>query len=50
MSKANLEFDSRLLEIGAVTGKATIQFADKGFRVYTIGLGEDMSETLKDKC
>ncbi|WP_346962506.1 class I SAM-dependent methyltransferase [Clostridium sp.] len=50
ISKADLKFNDRLLEIGPGTGKATIQFADKGFRIHGIELGEDMAEILKDKC
>lgn len=50
ISKVDLKFNDRLLEIGAGTGKATIQFADKGFRIQAIELGEDMAEILKDKC
>lgn len=50
IKKTDLKLDDRLLEIGAGTGKATIQFADKGFRVHAIELGEDMAEILKDKC
>ncbi|MFD0618506.1 methyltransferase domain-containing protein [Paenibacillus sp. GCM10027629] len=36
--------------MGAGTGKATIQFASKGFNVHAIEIGEDMAEILKDKC
>ena len=50
ISKTGLKLDDRVLEIGAGTGKATVQFADKGFRVHAIELGEDMAEILKDKC
>jgi ubiquinone/menaquinone biosynthesis C-methylase UbiE len=50
IKKTDLKLDDRLLEIGAGTGKATVQFADKGFRVHAIELGEDMAEILKDKC
>jgi len=50
ISKTDLKFNDRLLEIGSGTGKATIQFADKGFRVHGIELGEDMAEILRDKC
>jgi len=50
ISKADLKLNDRLLEIGAGTGKATIQFADKGFIIHAIELGEDMAEILKDKC
>lgn len=48
--KTNLKPEDRLLEIGAGTGKATLQFADKGFKIHAIELGEDMAEILKDKC
>lgn len=50
IKKTDLKFGDRLLEIGAGTGKATVQFADKGFRIHAIELGEDMAEILKDKC
>lgn len=50
IEKTDLKPNDRLLEIGAGTGKATIQFADKGFRIHAIELGEDMAEILKDKC
>lgn len=48
--KSDLKLNDRLLEIGAGTGKATIQFAEKGFIVHAIELGEDMAKILKDKC
>jgi ubiquinone/menaquinone biosynthesis C-methylase UbiE len=38
------------LEIGAGTGKATIQFAEKGFSIHAIELDKDMAEILKAKC
>lgn len=50
IKKTDLKLDDRLLEIGAGTGKATVQFADKGFKVHAIELGEDMAEILKGKC
>ncbi len=50
ISKANLKLNSRLLEIGAGTGKATVQFAKKGFNINAIEIGEDMAEILCDKC
>lgn len=50
IKNTDLKLDDRLLEIGAGTGKATVQFAEKGFRVHAIELGEDMAEILKDKC
>lgn len=48
--KADLKLNDRLLEIGAGTGKATIQFAEKGFTINAIEIGEDMAEILRDKC
>jgi 2-polyprenyl-3-methyl-5-hydroxy-6-metoxy-1,4-benzoquinol methylase len=50
ITKTGIKFSDRLLEIGAGTGKATIQFAKKGFAVHAIELGEDMAEILKKKC
>ncbi|MBC8061643.1 MAG: class I SAM-dependent methyltransferase [Clostridiaceae bacterium] len=50
ISKTNLKLGNELLEIGAGTGKATIQFAEKGFKIHAIELGKDMAEILKDKC
>lgn len=50
IAKTDLKLTDRLLEIGAGTGKATLQFAEKGFAIHAIELGEDMAEILKDKC
>jgi len=50
ISKTNLKLKDMLLDIGAGTGKATIQFAEEGFSVHAIELGEDMAEILKEKC
>lgn len=50
ISKTDLELDDNILEIGAGTGKATIQFAEKGFTIRAIEIGEDMAEILYDKC
>lgn len=50
IKKTDLNLGDRLLEIGAGTGKATVQFAAKGFKVHAIELGKDMAEILKDKC
>lgn len=38
------------MEIGAGTGKATIQFANRGYRIHAIEIGKDMAEILKRKC
>lgn len=45
-----LKLSSRLLEIGAGTGKATVQFAERGFKVHAIEVGKDMGEILREKC
>lgn len=45
-----LKTGDKLLEIGAGTGKATVQFAEKGFDIDAVELGYDMAEILKIKC
>ncbi|MBL4935024.1 methyltransferase domain-containing protein [Clostridium sp. YIM B02515] len=50
ITKTGISLGDRLLEIGPGTGKATIQFADKGFSVHGIELGEDMAAILRNKC
>lgn len=50
ISRTKIDLSDKLLEIGAGTGKATIQFAEKGFSIHAIELGEDMAEILKVKC
>lgn len=50
ISKTALQSNDSLLEIGAGTGKATMQFAEKGFNIKAIEIGEDMAEILIDKC
>lgn len=41
---------SKLLEVGAGTGKATIQMAEKGLNIHCVELGANLAEILKDKC
>lgn len=48
--KTNLRTDDILLEIGAGTGKATIQFAKRGYMIKAVEIGEDMARILKAKC
>jgi SAM-dependent methyltransferase len=50
ISKTEINHSHSLLEIGAGTGKATLQFAEKGFRIQAVELGEDMAEILRAKC
>jgi len=49
MSKANLTADSKLLEIGSGTGRATMQFADFGFKIVCIEPGIKMIDKAKTK-
>lgn len=50
ITKTDLKLSDSLLEIGAGTGKATIQFAEKGFKIHTIEIGDDMALILNKKC
>lgn len=50
IAKTNIKNSDRLLEIGPGTGKATLQFAERGFSVHGVELGEDMAQILKEKC
>lgn len=50
ISKTNLKLCDKLLEIGPGTGKATIQFAEKGFAIHGVEIGEDMAEIFRNKC
>lgn len=50
IATTNIKSDDRILEIGAGTGKATIQFANKGYQIRAIEIGEDMAEILRDRC
>lgn len=50
VERTGIRKDARLLEIGAGTGKATVQFAALGFRINAIELGEDMARILREKC
>lgn len=50
IASTNLKPEDRLLEIGAGTGKATIQFANKGYHIHAVEIGEDMAVILREKC
>lgn len=50
VDKIGIKPDHRLLEIGAGTGKATTQFAERGFTVHAVEMGEDMAAILQKKC
>jgi len=49
INKANLITESKVLEIGAGSGKATAQFADFGFEMLCIEPGVDLAEKGKAK-
>lgn len=46
----NIKPNNTLLEIGAGTGKATVQFAERGFKIHAIEIGKDMGGILTEKC
>ncbi len=50
ISITDLKPEDRLLEIGAGTGKATLQFAHKGYLIHAVEIGEEMAEILREKC
>jgi len=50
IGKTQITSSARLLEIGAGTGKATVQFAKKGFTIDCIEMGENLSIVLKFNC
>lgn len=50
ISKTGIKLSDRLLEIGPGTGKATVQFAEKGYTIHGIESGEDMAAILRNKC
>lgn len=48
--KTNITPKDHLLEIGAGTGKATLQFGKRGFQVHCIEPGQKLVDILKTKC
>ena len=49
ISKSNLTADSKLLEIGSGTGRATVQFADSGYEIVCVEPSIDMIAKAKAK-
>lgn len=47
---ARLAPGASLLEIGAGTGKATVQLAEKGFRIHCVEPGQNLADILMEKC
>lgn len=50
ISKTQITPNHKLLEIGAGTGKATVQFAEKGFYLDCVEVGHKLANILKAKC
>jgi SAM-dependent methyltransferase len=50
ISKTDVKYSDSILEIGPGTGKATIQFAEKGFAIHGVESGEDMAAIFREKC
>lgn len=50
ISRTNITPGDNLLEIGAGTGKATLQFGRRGFRVHSIEPGQNLADILITKC
>ena len=49
INRANLNTDSKALEIGAGSGKATKLFAEFGFEIICVEPGADLAAKGKDK-
>ena len=47
VAKAGLHEDSRLLEVGAGTGKASLLFAKRGYRMFCLEPGVQMGDILR---
>ncbi|MCC6567806.1 MAG: class I SAM-dependent methyltransferase [Anaerolineales bacterium] len=45
-----LEADGRILEIGCGAGNATVSFAERGYRLLAIELGERLAEYARQNC
>lgn len=50
IDNTKINSESRLLEIGPGTGKATIKLAEKGFKIHGVELSENMAKLLREKC
>lgn len=48
--KTNLKLNHKILEIEAGTGKATVQFAKKGYSIYAIENNEALAKVFKESC
>jgi trans-aconitate methyltransferase len=50
IQKTGITLDDQLLEIGPGTGQATMRFAEAGFKIHCVELGENLAAILKQKC
>lgn len=50
IQKTRVTVDDQLLEIGPGTGQATMRFAEAGFKIHCVELGENLAAILKQKC
>lgn len=49
IEKTNIASDHSILEIAPGTGQATMSFAERGYKVHCVELGEDLAGILKEK-
>lgn len=50
IQKTGITVDDQLLEIGPGTGQATLRFAETGFTIHCVELGDKLAAILKHKC
>jgi len=50
INQTNISLDNDLLELAPVTGQATIRFAEKGYKIHAVELGDNLAELLKKNC
>ena len=50
IQKTGITVDDQLLEIGPGTGQATMRFAEAGFKIHCVELGDNLAAILKQKC
>ncbi len=49
IEKTGVQKKDLLLEIGAGTGQATLKFAERGYKIHCIEMGENLAEILREK-
>lgn len=48
IKETNITTDNELLEIAPGTGQATLRFAEKGFKIHAVELGDKLAELLRE--